>query len=69
MSTGQILAWNLRGFVFDADTLVLALPRSGVPVAFQIAQALPADMDILLVRKIGVPGEVCIADRWKPSFR
>jgi putative phosphoribosyl transferase len=57
VQAGQVLAQKLRSFVFDADTLVLALPRGGVPVAFQIAQALPVDLDICLVRKIGVPGE------------
>jgi putative phosphoribosyl transferase len=57
VQAGQVLARKLRRFVFDADTLVLALPRGGVPVAFQVAHALPAELDICLVRKIGVPGE------------
>ncbi|HEX2271692.1 MAG TPA: phosphoribosyltransferase [Pyrinomonadaceae bacterium] len=38
------------------DVLVLALPRGGVPVAFEVAQALEAPLDIFLVRKLGVPG-------------
>lgn len=38
------------------DTLVLALPRGGVPVGFEVARALGAPLDILVIRKLGVPG-------------
>src|ERR1700704_3381930 len=38
------------------DTIVLALPRGGVPVAYEVAQALGAPMDVFVVRKLGVPG-------------
>ena len=40
----------------SADPLVLALPRGGVPVAFEVAKALHADLDLLFVRKLGAPG-------------
>src|SRR5947199_8707753 len=39
-----------------SDVLVLALPRGGVPVAYQVAKALHAPLDVFLVRKLGVPG-------------
>lgn len=52
---GRKLASALSRFRND-DPLVLALPRGGVPVAFEVAQALGAELDIILVRKIGAPG-------------
>src|SRR5258705_10691528 len=54
---GQILARRLKSIVLDSDALVLALPRGGVPVGFEIAQTLGVDLDIFLVRKLGVPGQ------------
>ena len=50
-----MLAERLRDEA-DASALVLALPRGGVPVAFEVAIALGAELDVLPVRKIGVPG-------------
>ncbi|MGH8259003.1 MAG: phosphoribosyltransferase [Steroidobacteraceae bacterium] len=44
------------GAPFGADALVLALPRGGVPVAYEVARALDATLDVFLVRKLGVPG-------------
>jgi len=52
---GRQLARALARFA-SLDPLVLALPRGGVPVAFEVAQALHAPMDLILVRKIGAPG-------------
>jgi len=52
---GRRLASQLARFA-AANVLVLALPRGGVPVAFEVAQALQAPLDVFLVRKLGVPG-------------
>src|ERR1044072_3133968 len=52
---GRILVERLRP-IDNQDIIVLALPRGGVPVGFEIAKKLHADLDIFLVRKIGVPG-------------
>src|SRR3546814_4767102 len=52
---GQQLARRLRHLA-NEHPLVLALPRGGVPVAFEIATALKADLDLLFVRKLGAPG-------------
>jgi predicted phosphoribosyltransferase len=53
---GKLLARELREYAGRADAVVLALPRGGVPVAFAIAQRLGVELDILLVRKLGMPG-------------
>jgi putative phosphoribosyl transferase len=53
---GQRLAQYLRLYTKRTDTLVLALPRGGVPVAAEIAAAIQVPLDILVVRKLGVPG-------------
>lgn len=54
---GQQLAVKLKAETHcDRDVLVLALPRGGVPVGFEVAHAIHADLDILPVRKLGVPG-------------
>jgi putative phosphoribosyl transferase len=53
---GQLLAQALASYAGRADTLVLALPRGGVPVGFEVARTLGAELDIMLVRKLGLPG-------------
>src|SRR5438067_9867701 len=52
---GRKLASRLSEFA-GPNVIVLALPRGGVPVAFEVAQALGASLDVFLVRKLGVPG-------------
>jgi putative phosphoribosyl transferase len=54
---GRLLAKKLETYAFAPDVLVLALPRGGVPVAFEVAKALDVPMDVFLVRKLGVPGQ------------
>jgi predicted phosphoribosyltransferase len=58
---GQILAAKLASYADRPDVLVLALPRGGVPVAYEVAQALHAPLDVFLVRKLGLPGQVELA--------
>lgn len=53
---GKILANYLRSYANRTDVIVLALPRGGVPVAFEVANALNVPLDVYLVRKLGVPG-------------
>jgi len=53
---GQVLAKKLEHFRDNRDVSVLALPRGGVPVAFEVAQALRAPLDVFIVRKLGMPG-------------
>src|SRR5207244_11846819 len=53
---GWKLASRLTSFANRHDVVVLALPRGGVPVAFEVARALKAPLDVFLVRKLGVPG-------------
>ena len=53
---GQLLALQLARYKGCSDVLVLALPRGGVPVAHEIASVLHCPLDVLVVRKLGVPG-------------
>jgi putative phosphoribosyl transferase len=53
---GRVLAESLREFANDRSVLVLALPRGGVPVGYEIARDLGLPLDVFIVRKLGVPG-------------
>jgi putative phosphoribosyl transferase len=53
---GRQLAAKLSGYAGDPGVLVLGLPRGGVPVAYEVARALHAPLDVFVVRKLGVPG-------------
>src|SRR5438874_1370102 len=53
---GTTLAAQLAQYAGRDDVVVLALPRGGVPVGFEVAKALQAPLDVFLVRKLGVPG-------------
>ena len=59
-AAGRALARHLRAYAQREDVIVLALPRGGVPVGFEVATALHAPLDILMVRKLGVP--------WQPEL-
>ena len=52
---GQLLAQRLLHYKGQGDVIVLALPRGGVPVAYEVAQFLQVPLDIFVVRKLGVP--------------
>lgn len=54
---GKIVAKHLQGYANRSDVIVLGLPRGGVPVAYEIAQALHVPLDVYIVRKLGVPGQ------------
>jgi len=56
IEAGRVLASMLTTYTNRKDVLVLALPRGGVPVAYEVARALHVPLDVFLVRKLGVPG-------------
>ncbi len=60
-AAGRALADRLAVMTFDHPAVVLALPRGGVPVAAEVARRLRAPLDLLMVRKIGVPGQPEVA--------
>ena len=54
---GRVLAGRLAHLAGRADVVVLGLPRGGVPVAYEVARALGAPLEVFLARKLGVPGQ------------
>ena len=54
---GRFLARKLRAYAQRADAIVLALPRGGAPVGYEVASALDLPLDVFVVRKLGVPGQ------------
>lgn len=56
IEAGKLLAVRLHKYANRPDVIVLALPRGGVPVAFEVARELNAPLDVYVVRKLGVPG-------------
>jgi predicted phosphoribosyltransferase len=59
-AAGARLAQALQSYAHRDDVVVLALPRGGVPVAFEVARALEAPLDVFVVRKLGAP--------WHPEY-
>jgi putative phosphoribosyl transferase len=57
VDAGRLLAKSLAGYEGRSDVIVLGLPRGGVVVAFEVAKALDAPLDVFVVRKLGVPGQ------------
>src|SRR5258708_4097664 len=57
MEAGRFLAHQLRAYQRHPHAIVLALPRGGVPVGFEIATKLTLPLDVFVVRKLGVPGQ------------
>ena len=53
---GRSLAWRLEKYADRADVVVVGIPRGGVTVAFEVAEALHLPLDVFLLRKLGVPG-------------
>ena len=56
IDAGRRLAARLTAYAGRSDVVVLGLPRGGVPVAYEVARAIHAPLDVFVVRKLGVPG-------------
>src|SRR6266542_1951188 len=58
---GRSLGAELRAYADRPDVVVLGLPRGGIPVAYEVAQAVHAPLDVFVVRKLGYPGQEALA--------
>jgi putative phosphoribosyl transferase len=58
---GRLLGQQLGAYAHRPDVIVVGLPRGGVPVAFEVARALNAPLDVFIVRKLGLPGHAELA--------
>ena len=58
---GRLLSQQLGPYAHRPDVIVVGLPRGGVPVAFEVARALNAPLDVFIVRKLGLPGHAELA--------
>ncbi|MGZ4778173.1 MAG: phosphoribosyltransferase [Thermoanaerobaculia bacterium] len=58
---GRLLAEKLRGYAGRDDVVVLALPRGGVPVAYEVAKSLKAPLDVFVIRRVRTPGNDDVA--------
>jgi putative phosphoribosyl transferase len=56
-AAGRVLASRLQAYAGRHDVVVLALPRGGVPVGYEVARVLDAPLDVFIVRKLGLPGQ------------
>lgn len=56
LEAGKLLGQALQSYAGRTDVIILALPRGGVPIGYEVAQAIQAPLDLMLVRKLGVPG-------------
>jgi predicted phosphoribosyltransferase len=66
---GRQLALKLSRYAHRPDVIVLALPRGGVPVAYEVATSLGAPLDVFLIRKLGVSGYEEFANRGRRNRR
>lgn len=57
VEAGRMLAERMKAYAMRKDVTVLGIPRGGIPVAFEIAEALGAPLDVFVARKLGVPGQ------------